>query len=1000
MTQAPRSAPRPIRPDQPAAGRRGILGAIVAIIVIVIAMLALAFWVLNDLLVDRLWFESVGQLAVWDLNTFARILVWIPVTLLAFVLLTISIWIAIRSAGEPAERVTRVKQPLGRRTPMGYEPPTTEEVVTEVLAVVDDIVAEITPRRLGLALTAVAALFAILIGLATSAEWQTLLQWQNQATTAVGVTGAAVGPGATTAVGAATDPVFGQPLTFYLFDMPFWRALAEAIGSILDALILLTGVAYLALARRSMSRPDGRLWAWHLGILIALRIAIGAIGFQLDKFALALQQRPYPQPVGVNATDAAVRIPAADVLTILTIVVAVVVLLAIVRQRFVWAAGAFGAWAIVAVAAILLALVNQALFVNPNPLDQERRFIANDIASTRLAYGLDRWQTRSYPATNVLTEQAIVDDAETFANARLWDYRPLGTTLDQLQTVRQYYDFTDVDIDRYMIDGEQRQVMLSAREMAIDRNPAAANWLNTHFVYTHGYGVAMVPVTGVLPNGDPDLIIKNMPVVSRAGAPEVKEPRIYFGERPSPWVVTGAQTDEFDYPSDAASGDVTTRWKGTTGIRISEGLNRLLLSIWTGDFVSFFTTPQITQESQFLMRRSIGERLGALAPFLSYDRDPYLVVAADGRLVWMIDAYTTTDRYPLSRSLAEARIPAGASVPGRDLNYIRNAVKVVIDAYDGTTRFYINDPNDPLIATWSAIYPTLFSPLADLPLQLDPHLRYPEGMFNVQTGMFSAYHVTEPTTFYQGDNLWTVPVSGSQNSQILPSEAYYVQMRLPSEADTEYLLMQPMVPARRPNMIAWIAARNDRDARGEVSVYQLPADTSIFGPAQVEARIAQTPEIAAQITLWDQAGSSVIRGNLIVVPVGGSFVYLSPVYLQSTSSAFPQFTKIVVATPSKVVWADTLEQALQRAVGEGPDIVVPNPTPGPGRTPGPQATPAPVGTPSADGLPTDVNGLIRFANEHFERAQQAMGGGDFEAYGREMALVQRALDRLAELSGG
>jgi uncharacterized membrane protein (UPF0182 family) len=1000
MTDAPRSASRPIRPDAPSAGRRGLLGGIVAIIVIAVALLALAFWVLNDLLVDRLWFESVGQLAVWDLNTFARLLVWIPVTLAAFLLLTLSIWIAVRSAGEPAPRVTRVKQPLGRRTPMGYEPPTTEEVITEVLAVIDDVVAEITPRRLGLVLTGVAALLAVLIGLATSAEWQTLLLWENQATSAAtGAAAAAAGPGATSAAGSAVDPVFGQPLTFYLFDMPFWRAVAEAVGSLLDALIVLTGIAYLALARRSMSRPNGRLWAWHLGILIALRIAIGAIGFQLDKFALALQQRPYPQPVGVNATDAAVRIPAADLLTILTIVVAVVVLLAIVRQRFTWAAGAFGAWAIVAVAAMLLALVNQALFVNPNPLDQERRFIANDITSTRLAYGLDRWQTRSYPATNVLTGQAIIDDAETFANARLWDYRPLGTTLDQLQTVRQYYDFTDVDIDRYMIDGEQRQVMLSAREMAIDRNPAAANWLNTHFVYTHGYGVAMVPVNGVQADGLPALIIRDMPVVSRAGAPEVTEPRIYFGERPSPWVVTGAQTDEFDYPSDSASGDVTTRWKGTTGIKITDGLNRLLLSIWTGDFVSFFTTPQITDESQFLMRRSMGERLNALAPFLEYDSDPYLVVAKDGRLVWIIDAYTTTNRYPLARSLREARLAANSAVPRRDLNYIRNAVKITIDAYDGTTRFYINDPNDPLIATWAAVYPTLFSPLSELPDQLDPHLRYPEGMFNVQTGMFSAYHVTEPTTFYQGDNLWTVPTSGSQNSQILPSEAYYVQMRLPSEADTEYLLIQPMVPARRPNMIAWIAARNDRDARGEVSVYQLPVDTSIFGPAQVEARIAQTPEIAAQITLWDQAGSSVIRGNLIVVPVGGSFVYLSPIYLQSTSSAFPQFTKIVVATPSKVVWADTLDEALRRAVGEGPDIVIPNPTPGPGRTPAPVATPGPVRTPGADGLPTDVNGLIRYANVHFEQAQQAMGRGDFEEYGREMALVQQALDRLAQLTG-
>ncbi|MFN8622462.1 MAG: UPF0182 family protein [Chloroflexota bacterium] len=313
---------------------------------------------------------------------------------------------------------------------------------------------------------------------------------------------------------------------------------------------------------------------------------------------------------------------------------------------------------------------------------------------------------------------------------------------------------------------------------------------------------------------------------------------------------------------------------------------------------------------------------------------------------------------------------------------------------------YINDPSDPLIATWAQIYPTYFQPLGTMPVRLDKHLRYPEGP--VQPGVGDVQGVPprhRPTTFYQGDNLWTVPNGQGAQSQVLPGEAYYVQMRLPGASSTEYLLMQPMVPARRPNMIAWVAARNDGSARGQVEVYQLPSDTSIFGPAQVEARIDQTPEISAQITLWDQAGSSVIRGNLIVVPVGGSFVYLSPVYLQSTSSAFPAFTKIVVATPTRVAWADTLEEALRKALGDAP--VVNLPTPGPNATPGPDVTPGPVATPGpADGdLPTDVNGLIRYANDHFERAQSAMGRGDYVIYGQEMDKVQRALQRLGQLTG-
>jgi uncharacterized protein len=985
--------PRPTS-SRPSVDRRTVVGAAIAIAIVSLALLGVLFLFLNGLLVDRLWFESVGQLQVWDLRTFTRLLFWVPISALTFLLLAASVWLAMRSAGEPAPRVERVPPPEQRRRPFGPpDQPDFAELKREAMRVVDEATRDISPRFLGLVLMGVALVLALLIGLAASAGWETVLLWQHQTTTTA--IAAAGGPGATTAAADFADPIFGRPLTFYLFDLPFYALVVDLVGSILVALILLTGVAYLVLARRSMALPRGRLWAWHLGILVALRVGIGAVGFQLDKYGLALQQRAYPSPAGVSATDHAVRIPTADVLALLTLLTAAVVLAAIVRRRWTWAAGAFGTWIAVAVGAGLLAIVNQALFVNPNPLEQERAFIRNDIVSTRLAYGFDGWTTRSYPASPILSAEAVVEEADTFANARLWDHRPLGATLDQLQTVRQYYDFADVDIDRYVIDGQQRQVMLSAREMALERNPAVANWLNTHFVYTHGYGVAMVPVNAVRADGLPDLVIRDMPVVSEPGAPVITEPRIYFGERRSPWIVTGALTSEFDYPVEEAE-DATTRWRGTTGIDIGAGVNRLLLSIWTGDLVSFLTSPQITDQSQFLMRRSIGERLGALAPFLSYDRDPYIVVTASGRLVWLIDAYTTSGSFPLARALDRARATGVVNLPPGRFNYIRNSVKVVIDAYDGTTRFYVNDPSDPIVSTWASIHPTLFSPLEELPEELQPHLRYPEGLFNTQTAMFEAYHVTDPTTFFQGDNLWTVPGGSASQSQVLPTEAYYVQMRLPGADQAEYLLLQPMVPARRPNMIAWVAARNDGEARGEVIVHQLPADTTILGPAQIEARIDQTPQISSQVSLWDQAGSRVIRGNLIVVPVGDSFVYLEPIYLQSTGSAFPQFTKIVVATPSKVVWADTLAQALRLAVGEDeatPPVTGPPPIAGPAPSPGAVATPRP-----GDDLPADVDALIRSANEHFLRAQEAIGAGDYVTYGREMALVQEALDRLAQLT--
>lgn len=963
--------PHPISDVPLTLTRRAGCGIIAGIGVVVVVGLVFAFLSLNTTLVDRLWFESVGQLAVWDLRTFSRIALWIPISVVVLLLLLVSTWLAFRASPDgpprPADEPRLPRMRTFERLASDYRTSDAEDVTRELLRALDQMSRELPRRALAILLTVLGGALALWIGLTTSASWQTVLLYQHQV--------------ADTA--ATLDPIFGRPLTFYVFDLPFYRVAVDLVGGVLEALLLISVAAYVVLARRTLAPIRRHLGAWHLGVLLALRLALGAIGFQLDKFSLVFSQSDYPYPAGVGATDMAVRIPAANILTVLTVVAAIAVLLAIVRHRYAWAGIAFGVWLGVAIAAGALALVNQGLFVNPNPLDQERVYIANDIAATRTAYGLDGWETRPYAGTTTLSAEALVTDADTFANARLWDYRPLGATLDQLQTVRQYYDFSDVDIDRYIVDGTQRQVMLSAREMALDKNPSVNNWLNAHFVYTHGYGVAMVPVNAVGPDGLPDLVIRDLPVVSEPGAPTVSQPRIYFGERAAPWIVTGAQTNEFDYPASSGTADATTRWTGTTGIRIGDGINRLLLSLYTGDLVSLLTSPQIQPDSQFLMRRTLDERLSALAPFLTFDGDPYLVITTNGRLVWVVDAYTTTDRYPLARDAA-----------GANINYLRNSVKAVVDAYDGTTTFYLNDPTDPLIAAWASLYPTLFTPLSAMPAEIVPHLRYPEGLFNVQTGMYEAYHVTDPTTFYQGDNLWTVPTNAQGKSQVLPGEAYYVQMRLPDAAATEYLLMQPMVPAKRPNMIAWIAARNDGALRGKVLVYQLPSDTSIFGPAQIEARIDQTPEISSQVTLWDQSGSKVIRGNLIVVPVDGSFVYLEPIYLQSTSSAFPQFTKIVVATPSRVVWADTLDTALRLAVGSG---TTPEPTPGPGQ---PTPTPGPTRPPGTDTLPDDVNGLIAYANDHFKRAQRAIGAGDYVTYGQEMARVQDALDRLAALTEG
>ena len=518
----------------------------------------------------------------------------------------------------------------------------------------------------------------------------------------------------------------------------------------------------------------------------------------------------------------------------------------------------------------------------------------------------------------------------------------------------------------------------------------------------------MVPVNEVATQGQPRLVIRDLPPVSSQGAPEIKQPRVYYGERDSSWIVVGARQAEFDYPRGQTVGGseevVETRWAGATGIKLDTTLSRLLFALRFRD-LDLLISDQITAESQLLFHRSLADRLPRIAPFLLYDKDPYVVVRADGSLAYIQDAYTASDRFPHSQQFDPNVLNAAGTVPTRlnvgSFNYIRNSVKIVVDAYDGTMTFYANDPNDPLLRAWQGVFPTLFQPMSAFPDDLRPHIRVPEELFNVQTQVYGRYHVQNPLTYYSQDDLWTVP-TGQTTKQSLSTEAYYVIMSLPEEDTPEFLLLQPMIPKDRPNMIAWVAARQDGDVYGETLVYRFPTETSIFGPAQIEAQIDADPEISAQFTLWSQSGSEVIRGNLIVVPVGESLVYLQPVYLRSTSSKFPAFQKIIVASPTTVVWGDTLRDALDQlltdqAGGPGPTPTpTPTPSPSPGASPGPTATPGP-----GPSLPTgDVAALVDYANAHFELAQQALRDGDFARYGAEIELVQQALAQLDELVGG
>ncbi len=813
-------------------------------------------------------------------------------------------------------------------------------------------------------LRAAAVLVALVIAAQVAVNWEAISLWQHAVT---------FDPSGTPVV----DPAFGRDISFYLFELPILRLGQGLVVTLLVAATALTAVRYLpAIGARGLGFI-GAIPRLHLAILVGGVLLATAYGYQLDKLELVYSSTGVA--TGVSYADQAARLPGLDILTgIAALAAAFLVGAALTRSTWpltltvlVWfgASGIFGG---------IYPEFVQRFQVQPNEFALEEPYIANNIKMTRLAFGLDGWSETQYDGEAELTPEAIANDAATFADARLWDYRPLQQTLDQLQTVRQYYNFSDVDVDRYTINGEQRLVMLSARELNPQRAQQSSTWVNRRIAFTHGIGVAMVPVAGVSSGGLPQLIIRDIPPVSTDGAPQVTEPRIYFGELDDDWVVVGAKTPEFDYPigegSDdgSTSADATTSWSGDSGISLKTFADRLLFAARLGD-LNLLISDQITAESQLLWRRTVGERINALAPFVSWDRDPYLVIRDDGGLSYMVDGYTVSNRFPNAQYFDPSALATSSF--DRPANYIRNSVKATVDLYTGETKLYVADAADPIARAWSGVFPGLLRPLDEMPSDLRAHLRVGEAGFDAATRVYARYHVTDPQTFYRQDDVWTVPEAAA-GSQSLPGEAYYVRVRLPGKEATEFALIQPLVPTSRPNMIAWVAARNDGENYGQVVSYRFPKDTSVFGPSQVGARIDADPIISAQTTLWDQSGSLVTRGNLIVTPIGNTLVYLQPVYLQSTSSSFPEFQKIVAATSTKVVWGDTLSQALNLLVGGG------------------------VVDPGGGTEPTDIGGLVARASELYAEAQTALRDGDFGRYGDRIAELKRVLDTLAELTAG
>jgi uncharacterized membrane protein (UPF0182 family) len=901
--------------------RRWIL---IALAVVAIGILLGLLTGAVNLVTDLQWFSALGLGGVFTTRLWAQV-GFFALGYVAFVIPAVfSVWLARRLA--PRVPVRRVG---------GLELPDASRLIT-------------------LGLVAFALLLGLVSAAAWSSAWTDILLWLNGRSFGV------------------TDPHFGHDVGFYVFGLPFWRFLQGWGVASLVAILLLSLGSYAGTALRWQFRLTTPVRA-HLTILGALLLLVIASGYQLDIAELSFSTRGMGAGLqGASYTDLNAQQPAYVILTVVAVLAAVLVL-ANTWFRTLWLlAAAAAGW-------ILLSIVVGGLYpgaiqnlqVAPNELALERPQIAANIAATRTAFELDTVAQKPFTGGQALSRALFTDNTKTLQNVRLWDYRPLLDTIAQTQNLRSYYDFLDVDIDRYVVNGAERQVMLSGRELTAS---SGQTWTNEHLFFTHGYGIVAVPVIGVTAEGQPDYLVSG---INQKGQLPVDEPRIYFGESESSYVVTGTQTAEFDYPV-GTDANATTTWKGSTGVGIGGFFNRLLYALRFGD-LNLLISNQLTDASQILFRRTLTERVQAIAPFLTYDRDPYLV-SADGHLVWIWDAYTTTNRYPDAQPLD------GELFNG--MNYVRNSVKVVIDAYDGSVRFYIADPNDPIIAAWSGIFPGLFQPISDMSAGLRAHLRYPEDLFTAQNQQYLLYHVSASAagaeTIYTKQDRWALASQQTDVSgQSTVIEPYYVIMKLPGESDAEFVLIQPLVTAGRNNMIAWVAARMDPGHYGERIAFRFPSDTSTYGPAQIQARINQDSTVSAQFTLWSQAGSSVVRGNLLVLPMGDSILYMEPIFLRSTSSSQPEFKRVILASQTRIAFADTVDAALSQILGESN---VPPPEGGGGGGGG-------------GGLPSDAAGLVAQAQLLYQQAQDALKAGDLGTYQAKLNQLQPILEALQKLVG-
>jgi uncharacterized membrane protein (UPF0182 family) len=864
---------------------------------------------------DWLWFGELGKTILFTTALYAKGFIFAVVLALVFLFLYLNLWIAHRGPGA-------IK--IGIPTPDGRITAYTFERVT-------------VQRVLGL----LSLLAGFLLALRAAAQWESIWKWRNQVDFGI------------------QDPIFGRDISFYFFTLPLLEDLVRfglllcflaALGALL--LYYFKGAFSLRmvlLSKRSRAISHVSSIAGFFFLLLAANAYLGRFGLLFSDHQLI---------TGAGYADLNARLPVMTILIVTALAGAALWFFNAFASKFRWAVLAAGLYLAVFLGGSIYPALLQNFVVAPNELSREGPQIEHNIKATLHAYDLDDVQERNLSGDKALTPQDIQANSATIQSIRLWDHGPLLDAFSQIQEIRTYYNFVSVDNDRYLVRSVPQQMMLSPRELD-SANLQEKNWINEHLAFTHGYGLTLGPVNRVTTEGLPVLEVKDIPPKSTEPVFKITRPEIYYGEATRGYAIVRTSYAEFDYP--AGEQNVSATYQGTGGVPIQSFFRKLLFAFYFRD-VNIVLSPMLKPESRFLYYRDLKSRFSRLVPFLLLDQDPYMVIS-EGKLFWVQDAYTSSDRYPYSTPTADIG------------NYVRNSVKLVMDAYNGSIDMYVADPDDPLIKVYQRIFPGVFLPLSAMPADLRAHIRYPEDIFRIQTYIYSVYHMNKPQIFYNKEDLWEIPSIAASGSQLTMSP-YYTIMRLPQEKQEEFILMLPFTPIRKPNLSAWMVARSDGNNYGQLVVYRFPKQKLVYGPSQIVARINQDADISRQLSLWDQRGSQVIYGTLLVIPIEEALLYVRPLYLRGESAKIPELKRVIVAYENKIAMEQTLEAALERIFHEGAAPQTATEEAAPQRSPGVPST------------------LIRQAAEAYDRAVQAQRQGDWTTYGEELKKLGSLLQQL------